>query len=88
MKRIALTLLALVALTACNSVRNPFSLGRIFPDGSSFEVSDAQLVVTGTGGTLSARSIRCIGTNGVQFTPATNATPTIAVPAGTLMQVR
>ena len=39
-------------------------IGRLFPDGSSFEIIDGQLIVTGTGGTLSAKSIKCVGTNG------------------------
>lgn len=54
----------MIALLLTGCVGGPLKLERIFPDGSSFELQDAQLIITGTGGTLSAKSIRCIGTNG------------------------
>jgi hypothetical protein len=74
------TPIALLLLTACTS---PFgTLQRIFPDGGSFEVVDAQLIVTGTGGTLTAKSIRSIGTNGFSLLGPTNAAPAqVMVPA-------
>ncbi len=85
-------LAVLLLLTACNSITNPLSVGRIFPDGASTEVIDAQLIVTGTGGTLSAKSIRIIGTNGYPLYPsaATNGTLTtpFTIQPGTTLKIQ
>ena len=85
--RILASLIALLLLTSCAGGNGPLNLGYIFPPGASAEVVGAQLVVTGTGGTLTAQSIRIIGTNGFPITANTNIL-TPAIPAGTLMQVK
>lgn len=77
-----------VGLTGCQS---PFgNIGRIFPDGSSGYLEDAQLTASGTAVNISARRIVFSGTNGYPVVfPMTNSPMTIdRLPTGTVLRVR
>ena len=67
MKRIALAIALALIATGCSS--RLASLGRLFPDGSSFSIDEinGQASMTGAG-SLVLRGVKCVGTNGFALT--------------------